>query len=156
VKGGELQEPPLTRIRALGVALLAAAFTAGTMAGLGFERGRVADAATPAVVCESGKRQRMTVDLVNPTPEQRQRIDKILNRRRSQLIEFLRDGGGRRLRSVLDSTRREVRSVLTPDQRGRYDAFVAEHRAHEERESGGQRPSTRPIATHRSDPRPGV
>jgi Spy/CpxP family protein refolding chaperone len=51
---------------------------------------------------------------------QRARVDSVFARRRVQIDSFWR-GPGRSLRAIMDSTREEVRSVLTPEQRARFD-----------------------------------
>jgi Spy/CpxP family protein refolding chaperone len=133
--------PTATRARALGIALLATIFAAGALAGAAFER--VADRAPAATsaptdsACES-RRKGLIVDQVSPTPEQRTRIDAILERRRGQMDAFW-DGEGKRLRSIVDSTRNEIREVLTPEQRVEYDRLVAERRARKEREKAAER-----------------
>ena len=66
------------------------------------------------------------------TAAQRSRVDSILERRRSQLDAFW-SGPGTRLRAIVDSTRDEVRAVLTPSQRASYDSISAARR----RERGG-------------------
>lgn len=58
--------------------------------------------------------------------EQRARIDSVLIARRGQIDGFWR-GPGQSLRSILDSTRADVRAVLTPAQRERFDSAHAEH-----------------------------
>lgn len=51
---------------------------------------------------------------------QRARVDSVFARRRVQIDSFW-NGPGRALRAIMDSTRDEVRSVLTPEQRARFD-----------------------------------
>ena len=57
---------------------------------------------------------------------QRGRIDSVLVARRGENDGFWQ-GPGQALRAILDSTRADVRAVLTPDQRARFDAAHAEH-----------------------------
>ncbi len=57
---------------------------------------------------------------------QRTRIDSVLVARRGQIDGFWR-GPGQSLRAILDSTRADVRAVLTPEQRVRFDSAHAEH-----------------------------
>lgn len=57
---------------------------------------------------------------------QRARIDSVLQARRGQIEGFWR-GPGQALRTILDSTRADVRAALTPEQRSRFDAAHAEH-----------------------------
>jgi Spy/CpxP family protein refolding chaperone len=51
---------------------------------------------------------------------QRKRVDSVFARRRVQIDSFWK-GPGRSLRAIIDSTRQEVRSVLTPEQRERFE-----------------------------------
>ncbi len=60
---------------------------------------------------------------------QRVRIDSVLVSRRGEIDAFWR-GPGQSLRAILDSTRADVRAVLTPEQRARFDSA---HAAHERR-----------------------
>lgn len=133
--------PSATRARALGLALLATIFAAGALAGAAFQRvSNRAPAATAAAAdsaCER-KPKGLIVYQVNPTPEQRTRIDAIMERRREEMDAFW-EGEGRRLRTIVDSTRNEIRQVLTPEQRAEYDRLVAEARARKEREKAAER-----------------
>ena len=133
--------PSAARTRALGLALLATIFAAGALAGAAFQRvSNRAPAATAAAAdsaCER-KPKGLIVYQVNPTPEQRTRIDAIMERRREEMDQFW-DGEGRRLRAIVDSTRNEIRRVLTPEQRAEYDRLVAEARARKEREKAAER-----------------
>lgn len=60
------------------------------------------------------------------TAAQRTRIDSVLIARRAEIDGFWR-GPGQSLRAILDSTRADVRAVLTPEQRARFDSAHAEH-----------------------------
>lgn len=51
---------------------------------------------------------------------ERARVDSIFSKRRVQIDSFW-NGPGRALREIMDSTREDVRAVLTPDQRTRFD-----------------------------------
>jgi Spy/CpxP family protein refolding chaperone len=69
------------------------------------------------------------------SPPQRERIDEILARRRQQADAFWQDAGPR-LHELMDSTRAEIRTVLTPEQRAEYDRLRTERReARKQRES---------------------
>ena len=72
------------------------------------------------------------LDRLDLSPAQRSQIDSILERRRVQLDAFW-SGPGTQLRAIVDSTRGEVRAVLTPAQRAAYDSIGARRR----RERGG-------------------
>ena len=56
---------------------------------------------------------------------QRTRVDSIFAKRRVEIDSFWK-GPGKSLRAIMDSTREDVRNVLTPEQRVRFD------RRHEE------------------------
>jgi len=58
---------------------------------------------------------------------ERVRVDSIFARRRVQIDSFWK-GPGKSLRSIMDSTREEVRAVLTPEQRARFDRRHMERR----------------------------
>lgn len=60
-------------------------------------------------------------------PTQRAHVDSIFAKRRVQIDSFWK-GPGKSLRSIMDSTREDVRSVLTPAQRARFDRRHAEGR----------------------------
>ena len=72
------------------------------------------------------------LDRLDLSAAQRTRVDSILERRRGQLEAFW-SGPGTQLRAIVDSTREEVRAVLTPAQRAVYDSIGARRR----RERGG-------------------
>ncbi len=114
--------------RITGVALLVATFAAGMLAGTAF--GRVLNAGEPqeraAADCERGRGPHMIIDQVDLSPEQRQRVDAIMAARRA-LTDSLWRQDGARIRAVVDSTRAEVRALLTPGQRAEYDGLRAEH-----------------------------
>lgn len=58
---------------------------------------------------------------------ERSHVDSIFAKRRVQIDSFWK-GPGRALREIMDSTRQEVRAVLTPEQRARFDKLRAERR----------------------------
>jgi hypothetical protein len=60
---------------------------------------------------------------------QRARVDSVLARRRVQIDSFWK-GPGHSLRAIMDSTRDEVRAVLTPEQRARFDRRHMERPRH--------------------------
>ena len=140
--------PTATRARALGLALLATIFAAGALAGAAFQRVShrpTADAAAADSACEP-RRKGLIVYQVNPSPEQRARIDAIMERRREEMDAFW-EGEGRKLRAIVDTTRNEIRAVLTPAQRVEYDRLVAEARARKEREKAAERAARGTSAT---------
>lgn len=127
------QRPP-RRARLLGIALLVATFAAGMLAGAAFDRTLVARepaaAQEPGWHCHGphGSKTSMIVDRLDLTPAQRARVDAIMERRRAQADTFWKREGPR-MRAIVDSTRAEVRAVLTPEQRAEYDRLREEHRA---------------------------
>lgn len=58
---------------------------------------------------------------------QRSRVDSIFATRRVEIDSFWK-GPGHTLRAIMDSTRDEVRAVLTPEQRARFDKHRMERR----------------------------
>lgn len=123
---------PPRRARLLGIALLVATFAAGMLAGAAFDRTLVArePAAAQEPDCHgpAGRKTRMILDQLDLTPEQRVRVDAVMERRRAQADAFWKEEGPR-MRRLVDSTRAEIRAVLTPAQRAEYDRLRAEHRA---------------------------
>ena len=69
------------------------------------------------------------------TPVQRTQIDSIFGARRGQIDAFWR-GPGQALRAILDSTQADVRAVLTPEQRVKYDAHRREEDARRAKRRG--------------------
>jgi hypothetical protein len=72
-------------------------------------------------------------------PATRVRVDSIFARRRVQIDSFWK-GPGKSLRSIMDSTRDEVRSVLTPEQRARFDKRHLEGRPRHPENAGPPMP----------------
>ncbi len=70
---------------------------------------------------------------------ERVRVDSIFARRRVQIDSFWR-GPGKSLRAIMDSTREEVRAVLTPEQRARFDRRHMERRPQHPEELGPPMP----------------
>jgi len=66
-------------------------------------------------------------DQLGLTPEQRTRVDEILEARKMHVDAFWNEAGPR-LRAIVDSTRAEIREVLTPEQRAEYDRIREERR----------------------------
>jgi uncharacterized membrane protein len=126
------------RTRLLGVGLLAAVFVAGGLAGAAVHQVRGASAdGEPRPAAEGDQRHerpcRVPFGYLDLTAEQRSRVDAAFERRRHQLDAFWKDNGPR-YESIVDSTRVEFRSVLTPDQLAEYDRRRAEQQQREERE----------------------
>jgi len=118
--------------RLLGVALLVATFAIGGLAGAAAVRLSAArePAAAPPAAEGSAPREgcrTSTLDQVGLTPEQRERVNAVLERRRRETGAFW-DEYGPILRAIVDSTRAEIRAVLTDEQRAEYDRLRAERR----------------------------
>ncbi|WP_420128623.1 hypothetical protein [Longimicrobium sp.] len=125
-----------SRMRMAGMALLAVTFAAGMLAGTAF--GRVLSAREPAAVastagCEQKRGPHYIFDELDLSPEQRTRIDGIMARRRER-TDSLWKTDGTRIRAAVDSTRAEIRAVLTPQQALEYDRLRDEHEARKKQE----------------------
>ncbi len=72
------------------------------------------------------------------TDAQRRDIDSIRSRWHDQIESFW-DTAGPRLRAIADSARAEIRAVLTPEQRARYDSLRAEHRRDKRKDNDKKR-----------------
>ena len=70
---------------------------------------------------------------------QRVRVDSIFARRRVEIDSFW-SGPGKSLRAIMDSTRQDVRNVLTPEQRARFDRRHAEGRPRHPEDAGPPMP----------------
>jgi Spy/CpxP family protein refolding chaperone len=125
------------RSRLAGAALLVATFAAGMLAGTAF--GRVLSAGEPDARAqadrERGRGSSMIIDALDLAPEQRAQVDRIMAERRALTDSLWREDGAR-IRAVVDSTRAEIRALLTPEQRAEYDRLKAEHeQRHRERQN---------------------
>lgn len=116
-----------TTTRRLAYLALLLVFVAGAGTGFaggsrfGAEHGRGRRAPRDGMLLDGGP-----VDRYGLSAAQRARIDSVLESRRGQIDAFWR-GPGQALRTILDSTRDDVRAVLTPEQRARFDSSHAEH-----------------------------
>jgi Spy/CpxP family protein refolding chaperone len=123
------------RARVTGVAILALMFIIGALTG----------AATMRVVNADEVPMRVGPQRAHPnllerldlTPEQRARIDGILERRRAEMEEFWEQHRPA-LRAITDSARSELRAVLTPEQREVEERFMAERQEHQKRRDSGR------------------
>lgn len=125
------------RARLLGVGLLALMFVAGGLSGMAMTQVLVAKE-TPAAgardgSCRDGERRQKIIDQLDLRPEQRARVDRILERRREQ-TELFWDSASPRLRTLTDSARAEIRAVLDPAQRAEYDRLREERKRQHELE----------------------
>jgi Spy/CpxP family protein refolding chaperone len=125
----------------VGMMLLMVTFVAGGLVGAAANRVLearpvTAAASAPDRGCE---REQDVFERLDLSPQQRERVDEILARRREQADIFWQDAGPR-LHELMDSTRAEIRNVLTPEQRAEYDRHRAERRERREREEQARRP----------------
>lgn len=140
---------PSGRARLLGLALLVATFAAGMLAGAAFDRTLTAREPEPVQEpgwhCHGphGKKTSMILDQLDLSPEQRRRVDAIMARRRAQADTFWKREGPR-MRGIVDSTRVEIRAVLTAGQRAEYDRLREQYRAARRAERGerGEQPAS--------------
>ena len=124
------------RLRFAGALLLAATFAVGGLGGYSLAqlagRGDAAQADQPE--CEDRERNRARYyESLGVSPEQKARIDEILEARKQQMDLFWAEHGPR-MEQIVDSARAEIRNVLTPEQRAEADRRRAERRAKRERE----------------------
>ncbi len=132
------------RSRWIGLVVLIATFIVGTLAGAATVR--VVSAREPARVGADGDSASHghLLDRLDLTPQQRQQAEAILERRRAQMDAFWKQRGPE-LRAIVDSTRAEIRELLTPEQRMKEDSLRAERRReyerhdHDRRGDGGRR-----------------
>jgi Spy/CpxP family protein refolding chaperone len=126
----------------IGLALLVITFVAGALAGAAVNRvleARPAStAAAPAQRGSCEEREQDVFERLDLSPQQRERVDEILTRRREQADIFWQESGPR-LRVLMDSTRAEIRNVLTPEQRAEYDRHRQERKERRDREEQERR-----------------
>lgn len=134
-----------TRLATIGV--LALVFVAGGAVGAALQRvlapepgaavagGAVGDRRER----EDGRRERRRiVDRVGLTEEQRAKVDSIVEYHRVRVGEVWREMGPR-FEAIAESTRADIKRILTPEQRARYDSLLAEyHRRRSERSGPGE------------------
>ena len=103
-------------------------------------RGRHMRGAQPARPPFGAERDRHFGEDLGLDSLERVRVDSIFAHRRVQIDSFW-NGPGRALRAIMDSTRQDVRSVLTPEQRARFDKRHTERRpAHPPGDAGPPMP----------------
>jgi len=129
--------------RLLGIALLAATFVIGGLAGAAAVRLSSSRETTAAAqhAEERSPRERdhgSVLDQLDLTPEQCERIQAVLERRRRQTEAFW-DEHGPALRAIVDSAHAEIRALLTPDQRAEYDRLRSERRRRLHPQNGSQK-----------------
>ena len=118
----------LGRLRLQGLLLLGLAFVSGGLAGIAIEHTRIASgerAAATRMPAPFGRRGVLPSQLerLDLTAEQRAEIRAILERRRPETDSILRLAMPR-LGAIMESTRAEIREILTPEQRKRLDAMM--------------------------------
>lgn len=119
-------EPP-RRARWIGILVLVATFVVGALAGAATTRVLAGESHSQA---EHGERHHTSLlDQLDLTPVQRQHADSILTRRRKQMDAFWAQYGPQ-LRVIIDSTRAEIRAILTPAQQAKEDSIRAARRAY--------------------------
>jgi Spy/CpxP family protein refolding chaperone len=120
--------------RVMGITMLIIAFAVGALVGATTLRVAGGSAAPE----RSGRPERRGPDLferLNLTPDQKTQVDAIMERRRVEMEAFWKQHGPT-LRAIYDSTRVEIRAVLTPEQRELDDRFMAERRSHFNKRDG--------------------
>jgi Spy/CpxP family protein refolding chaperone len=120
------------RARLTGLVVIALAFLVGSMTGAAAIR--VADAeGTPKLMRSKAKQPAPALlERLELTPVQREQVDAILERRRTEMEQFW-EVHRPTLRAIADSARAELRSVLTPEQMEVEEQYMEERRAHHER-----------------------
>lgn len=124
------------RMRMAGMALLAVTFVVGALAGTAFGRVLSADEPAPGArtaECRGDRGPHHIFDELDLSPEQRSRIDAIMARRRAR-TDSLWQTDGARIRAAVDSTRAEIRAVMTPAQAAEYDQLRQKHEERKRRE----------------------
>jgi len=122
------------RPRLVGIVLLLVTFAAGVFSGVALER-RVGQRAAelepqakaqPEEHVHGGRphHHRHIIDQIDLTPEQRAKVDSILQVGRQRLDAFWKETGPS-YRALVDSTRAQVRAIMTPEQRAQYDELRA-------------------------------
>lgn len=145
---------PAHRTRLLGIAVLVLTFVVGALSGAALDRFLVAeptpapDVATPAAAPGGEGRERRgrhgppnerdIFDQLDLTTEQREKIDEILDHRRAQLDAFWAEARPR-VHSLVESTRADIRAILTPEQRAKYDALRDQARKEREQHDAKER-----------------
>lgn len=119
------------RMRLVGLSVLIVTFVAGALAGVAMDRVIAADdtvEARPAPRGERDRQRRYVIDQVEMAADQRAAIDTILERRAARIRTVWKE-----MESITDSTRAEIMSVLTPEQRTDYERRLEERRQRRKR-----------------------
>ncbi len=126
-----------SRTRLMGMGMLVVTFAVGLLAGAASSRVLSARETEPqtaaAAECSDRRGPHSSIfEKLSLSPEQRQRIDGIMARRRAAM-DTVWQVHGAPIRAAHDSARAEIRQVLTPAQQAEYDRLRATHRAERER-----------------------
>ncbi len=125
-----------SRTRLMGMGMLVVTFAAGLLAGAASSRALSARETEPQAAtraeCSDRRGPHSIFEKLSLSPEQRQRIDGIMARRRARM-DTVWQVHGAPIRAAHDSARAEIRQVLTPAQQVEYDRLRAAHRAERER-----------------------
>ncbi len=117
-----------TRVRAVGLGVLAVAFVMGVAVGVAGTRVLGADDGDrDRRRDDDGRRGGYVFEKLDLTETQRAQIDSVLEVRRMQ-VEAFWDTAGPRMREIVDSTRAGIEDVLTPEQRDEYERLLKEAR----------------------------
>lgn len=140
---------PASRLRFFGAAVLLATFAVGALSGTAVSEMKerrtaaVAPAANEACKDENSGRHKSMLDDLGLTAEQQERVDAILADRKRQLDLFWNENRPR-MEQIVDSTRAEIRAVLTSEQRAELDRRRAERRARREAKERADSAAARP------------
>jgi len=120
------------RTRLTTALVLAAVFSAGLLVGMAADRPSVASDEEVGDSAASGERERRTPmwEQVGPNEAQKELIDSIVRGYRGDhraLQRELRDAYYQRSQELIEQTRTDIKSVLTPEQAVAYDSLVAEY-----------------------------
>jgi Spy/CpxP family protein refolding chaperone len=117
------------RMRLLGAALLGVVFVAGTLVGAAADRvlhaGESISAERAEWDCRPRRGHHTLFDQLQLDPEQRARVDSIMEESNRRVRAFWTEEGAA-VRAMVDSTRAEIRGVLTPEQTATYDRLREE------------------------------
>ena len=111
----------------LGVGVLVTTFVVGALVGAAVTRVLAAD--PPHERHSHDKRGSDMFEQLDLTPEQRIYVDSILEQRRTQMVGFW-DEHRPTLNAIVDSTRSEIREILTPAQLAEEERLANERRAY--------------------------
>ena len=128
------------RARLVGITLLLLAFAVGGMAGFASFRvveAREASAAPERDECKRGPKDQELYNQLDLSAEQRAQIEEILQRRHKRMRAIWAEQRPR-VRAVSDSTREELRAILTPEQQAREAEFWESIRKRDDRKSEGK------------------